>query len=226
MFTKVSVLVPTRNRLGRLRRMLDSYAHTRVGDTSELVFRIDEDDHATRAALANQLHVVIGPRLQGYASMGTFFNEMYRASTGDVLLCGNDDMVFKTPGWAPLVLEAANRYPDGLFNFGVTTHNPTHYPFSIVSRMAADRLGFLWDPRIYWGDVYLRDVMASFGRAEYLPAVEIAHDWIGFEPDQTFREGNQNDIFRRDPGYWEGTHATAVADAVRVLQGLRQEVLA
>lgn len=219
MFTKVSVLVPTRKRPDRLRTMLQSYAETCVPGVSDLVFRIDDDDPLSRQMLSGW-NVVIGKRLKGYASMGAFFNELYAASTGDVLLCGNDDMVFKTPGWAPLVIEAANRYPDGLFNFGVTTHNQAHYPFSIVSRLAADRLGFLWDPRIYWGDIYLRDVMQAFGRAEYLPSVEIAHDWVGFAPDQTFTEANQGDIYRRDPGYWIGTHPTAVADAVRVLQGV------
>lgn len=217
MFSKISVLVPTRGRLDRLRTMLESYARTSVEGTSELVFRVDDDDAPTLEALAGQ-QVVVGPRLNGYASMPTFFNEMFTASTGDVLLCGNDDMVFKTPGWAPLILAAANRYPDGLFNFGVKAFNETHYPFSIVSRLAAERLGFLWDPRIFWGDIFLRDVMAAFGRCEMLPHVEIDHDWIGFNPDETFRQGNQNDIWRRDPNYWAGTHARAVHDAVTKLR--------
>lgn len=217
MFTKISVLVPTRNRPQRLRTLLDSYAGTTDGVTSELVFRIDDDDVSTATLLASH-RVVIGPRRNGYASLPSFFNEMAVAATGDVLMCGNDDMVFKTAGWAPLILAAANRYPDGLFNFGVRTHNETHYPFSIVSKSAVDRLGFIWDERIHWGDIFLRDVMAAFGRCEMLPTVEIDHDWIGFSPDQTFLEGNQNDIYRRDPTYWQHTHPRAVADAVEKLR--------
>lgn len=210
MYTKVSVLVPTRGRPDHLRTMLASYAQTAVGDTSELIFRVDDDDLATRELLADQPQVIVGPRLEGYQSLPRFYNECYAAAAGDVLLCGNDDMIFATPGWAPIVLEAANRYPDGLFNFGVKVYNESHYPFSIISKQAADRLGFFWDPRIFWGDIFLRDVMAAFGRSEPLPTVEIVHNWQG---DAV----SQNQIYVRDPDYWTGTHRRAVQDAVAVL---------
>jgi len=208
-FSSVSVLVPTRTRLAHVQRMIASFEATTDG-AAELVFRADEDDLETIDALA-AYRTVVGPRLAGYRSLAAFFNELAAAATGDVLLCGNDDMVFRTPGWPSLVLEAANAYPDGLFDLGVSTHNETHFPFSIVSRTAVDRLGFLWDPRIFWGDVYLRDVMGAFGRAVRLPSVEIAHEWIG-------NEAEQNTIYQRDPAYWTQTHAPAVAEAVQKLR--------
>lgn len=215
MFTKVSVLVPTRQRTVRLRTMIASFeATTGHAPNAELVFRLDDDDIATLACLAHERHtVLVGPRLSGYRSMSAFYNELAQAATGDVLLCGNDDMVFQTVGWPALVLDAANRYPDGLFDFGVSTHNADHYPFSIVSRAITERLGFLWDPRVFWGDIFLRDVMAAFGRCEALPQVVIRHDWAG-------DEASQNEIYQRDPTYWTGTHARAVADAVAVLRGV------
>lgn len=211
MFTKISVLIPTRYRIDRLRSMLASYEQTAVSG-AELVFRVDDDDPETHAFLRDQ-NAVVGPHHHGYESMPLFFNEMLPAATGDVLLCGNDDMVFQTVGWPTLVLAAANAYPDGLFDLGVTTHNETHFPFSIVSRTVTERLGFLWDPRIFWGDIFLRDVMAAFGRSVRLPSVTIDHDWAG---DET----SQNQIYQRDPTYWTGTHAQAVRDAVGRLRGL------
>lgn len=208
-FTKVSVLVPTRNRPDRLRTLLASFKRTTDG-AAELVFRADDDDPETVAVLAGY-RTIVGPRLEGYRSLPAFYNELVPVATGDVFLCGNDDMLFQTPGWPSLVLEAANRYPDGLFNFGVATYNADHYPFSIVSRALTERLGFLWDERIFWGDIFLRDVLAALGRCEMLPQVEIRHDWSG-------DEASQNEIYRRDPTYWTGTHARAVADAVARLQ--------
>jgi hypothetical protein len=199
--------------------MIESYEATASGTASELVFRIDDDDVQTPPVLeAFGCRAVVGKRLGGYASMATFFNELYAAALGDVLMCGNDDMIFKTLGWDQLILDAANKFGDGLFCFGTRTHNESHYPFAAISKAAADRMGYFWHPGIAWGDVFLRDVMAVFGRSEILTHVEIAHDWIGFAPDQTFNEGNQNDIYRRDPDYWNGTHASAVADAVAKLR--------
>lgn len=220
MFTKVSVLVPTRQRVERLRTLLTSYERTAVG-ASELIFRADDDDRETRNFLLDygRHRVIVGRREQGYKSMPLFFNELLAASTGDVLMCGNDDMVFKTPSWDRWILDAANQFPDGVFDIGVMTHNEAHFPFSVVSRRATDAIGFLWDPRIFWGDIFLRDTMAAFGRCVMLPSVEIEHDWAGNRPDQVFREADK-DITRSDPTYWMGTHARAVNDAVHKLQGL------
>lgn len=230
-FKKISVLIPTRQRLDRLQTLLDSYEHTTRLATAprsdaELVFRVDDDDTETQHFLRSVGHrMVVGSRHRGYESMPLFFNEMLLAAKGDVLMCGNDDMVFKTAHWPYFMLEAANQYPDGLFDLGVSTLNETHYPFSTVSRRVVERLGFIWDPRIFWGDIYLRDVMAAFGRAVMVPFVRIDHDWAGFKPDKVYLEQLQpgesgKDILRRDPNYWSTTHARAVNDAVDKLKEL------
>lgn len=222
MFRKISVLIPTRGRLKRLGTLLESfYATTKCGDhNAELVFRADEDDPDTIGLLSlTTFQTFVGPRHQGYQSMPQFFNELAAHATGDVLMCGNDDMIFRTPGWAAAILAAANQFPDGVFNLGVRTMNEGHYPFSIVSAIVVRELGFLWDPRIFWGDMFLRDVMMDLGRVQLLPEVRIDHDWVGFNPDSVFHESDK-DITGKDPSYWSGTHRTAVNDAVTRLRGL------
>lgn len=226
MSRKVSVLIPTRGRPERLRAMLASYERMTAGyeHLSEIVLRADDDDQATLALLPYLRTlpyirlVIVGSRLNGYGSMASFFNEMTRVADGDLLMLGNDDMVFRTLGWAARILAKADEFPDGIFNIGVHTFNEGHFPFSIVSKRAVRKIGFLWDPRLFWGDVFLRDVMGALGRCVMLPEVEVEHDWAGHSPDSTFLEANQQDIFRRDPSYWERTHALAVAEAVRKLQ--------
>lgn len=220
MFTKLSVLIPTRHRVGRLCTLLDSYNATRGDRDSELVFRVDEDDESSIVFLRQRGYLpFIGPRMAGYASVPAFFNEAYGASTGDVLMGGNDDMVFRTPGWDTALLEAANRFPDGLFDLGVSTHNETHYPFFTVSRAAADVLGFVFDPTVFWGDIFWRDVMAVFGRRVMVPEVRIDHDWAGSTPDDVYREGLPHKArIEQDPAYWTGPHAGAVSAAVEKLR--------
>lgn len=217
MYKKVSVLIPTRGRTERLRTLISSFDRT-TGNApnAELVFRVDEDDAATYDFLTawGGHQIVVGPRHNGYASMPLFFNELAKAASGDVLMCGNDDMVFQTPNWPFIILEVANRFPDGLFDFGVSTLNETHFPFSVVSRKVVDKLGFLWDPRIFWGDIFLRDVMAAFDRCVMLPEIRIDHDWAGHAPDQVFIESDKT----IGPNYWTEIHATAVQDSVRRLQ--------
>jgi len=231
MYSKISVLIPTRHRIERLQTLLDSVRHTTYGFEIEMVFRIDDDDHESEAFLrAQRVHhdrvvVVVGPRLDGYRSMPTFFNEMAKASTGSILMCGNDDMVFQTQDWPTYIIDVANQFPDGLFDLGVDTMNRDNFPFSTVSRRAVERMGFLWDPRIFWGDIFLRDVMSFFGRCYILPNVRIDHDWAGFKPDRTYIEQLEvgeatKDILRRNPNYWTEVHQTAVNESVDRLRGL------
>lgn len=211
MFTSITVLVPTRGRPGRLWRLLESFDQTRVEDSTSLLFRVDEDDEASRALLKER-EVVVGPRL-GYANLPTMFNELYAASSSDLIMCGNDDMVFETYGWDHHILEAANKYPDGLFDFGMATHNEANFPFVTVSRKTCDRLGFLFDLRMFWGDIFWRDVMSHFGRAIMLPHVHIEHDWAGFNPDQVFIDGENT----RRASHAE-FHAVAVSEAINKLR--------
>lgn len=222
MFNKVSVLIPTRGRVPWLKELFASFDETVGEDDAELVFRIDSDDLETRDFLLDRGNcvVAIGPRLEGYRSLPVFFNEMLPAAHGDVLMCGNDDMIFRTIDWPAMILDTANMYPDGLFDIGVQTHNETHFPFSIISKRVAEMLGFIWDPRIFWGDIFLRDVMGAFGRTVMLPTVHIEHKWAGYRPDKVFKESDK-DIIGRDPWYWTTTHRQAVDDAVYKLSGVK-----
>lgn len=211
MFTKISVLVPTRQRLDRLRTMLDSFRGTSNG-MAELVFRVDNDDLPSQEALVDY-HPLIGPRKNGYGSLTEFLNELYAVAKGDVLMLGNDDMVFKTVGWDTLILEQANQYSDGVFDFGVKTHNEANFPFPTVSRQMCDRLGFFFNPKLFWGDIFWRDVASHFGRAISLPSVHIDHDWVGFRPDQVFTDGES---YRRADHMQ--SHGAEVNDAVNKLR--------
>ena len=192
--------------------MLDSFWGTTSGE-AELVFRVDEDDVPTQEALVDY-RPIVGPR-KGYGGLPAMFNELYEESTGDVLMCGNDDMVFRTPGWDATILEQANQHPDGVFDFGVKTHNEGNFPFATVSRRMADRLGFFFPPRLFWGDIFWRDVAAYFGRAILLSSVRIDHDWVGFKPDQVFLDG---EVFRSADHMQ--LHGAEVNGAVKKLRGM------
>ena len=218
MFANISVLVPTRKRLPQLQALIKSFCAT-TSRGAELIFRIDDDDvesfEATKAI--PWCKTLVGPRLNGYRSLPQFFFEMYAVAEGDVIMTGNDDMVFRTPAWPDLLLDVANQYPDGVFCLGVETHNAANFPFAAVSRKAIQAMGHVHDSRVFWGDVYLRDVMAHFGRAVQVPSVRVDHNWMGLNPDTTFLEAQQGERKNWDTNYW-ALHHLAVAEAVKKLE--------
>lgn len=229
-FKKISVLVPTRRRLNYLSQMLKSFDKTVPKDGSvELVFKCDSDDLATIEYLCKlPYRLLVGPRKEGYKSLPSFYNEMARVAEGDLLICCNDDVVFKTKDWPRLVLEEANKYPDGVFNIGVNTGlNDENYPFSIVSRRLVEMVGFLNDERLLFSDIFLLDVARHFNRAVRLKSVMMFHDWPGPAGgnDETRQDASRHEftmVFKDAQGNWHDSyralHDTAVSEAVQKIK--------
>ncbi len=181
-YRRVSLLVPTRNRQESLKKFIDSYFATTSGnDDSEIVFRVDFDDPKSLQILSEyNFPVIVGPRQQGYKSLPAFYNAMARLASGDILMCCNDDVIIETPGWPQLIIAAANKYPDGIFNIGVSTVRlEENYVFSCVSRKLVERLGFINDERLVYSDIFLMDVAKHFGRLSKLWSVRFRHNWAG-----------------------------------------------
>ncbi len=184
----ISVIVPTRGRIRQLDRMLTSLWRT-AGDPTcvEVILRMDLDDLETYEPLAPdaRVHIVVGERLNGYATLATLTNEAARAAAAPLILVVNDDVEFQTPAWDLALQAAAAAYPDGIFNLGVTTMNAGKFVFPCVSRRQIDVLGCLFDERLVYTDIWLRDVVKPFGRAIRVPEVRIEHHWEGKTDDQT-----------------------------------------
>jgi hypothetical protein len=220
-YRKVSILIPTRRRLTYLTRMLDSYyGSVENHDDSELVFRCDKDDLDSVRYLAEyDWPILVGPRREGYKSLPTFYNEMVGFATGDLFICGNDDMLFQTKGWPRLVIEEANKYPDGIFNIGVSTGlNDDKFPFSIVSRQLVQKLGKINDERLLFSDVFLLDVARRFNRAVRMNTVSFFHDWAGHTDDETRREANRHEfsqVFANAQGDWSEEYRRRHEEVVR-----------
>ncbi len=215
-----SLLVPLRGHAERRARMWQSIWDTTTTTPLEVVFRLDDDDDETwswAASLEPRPRIVRGPRFAGYGSLPRFFNEMARVATGDLLMCGNDDMIFTTPEWAAQYVAAARQFPDGLFDLGCMTYPAGVFPFSCVSKQTVERLGFLNDERLTYSDIFLRDVMARFGRAVLLPQVEIYHIGVEQEVDDQVLMAVKLDLHRHAADYW-ALHERCVTEAVETLR--------
>ena len=189
-FQTISMLLPTRGRVKQLDRTVKSIR--RKADHAsriEIIFRCDVDDLETQSYLSSNAETfIVGPREKGYASLPKFMNQCAALSTGDILVMINDDAIVETKGWDSKVIQCANRFPDGLFNIGVNTGlNDNLFPFSIVSRVFRDALGYVNDERLLFSDIFLFDVLESFGRTIRLPEVKFNHHWAGCETSDKTR---------------------------------------
>jgi len=192
MTPRISVVAPVRARVTLVEQMLQSVWTTAAEpERVEVVLRCDDDDMAMLSYLVGRWPgeyappvVIIGPQRKGYASLSAFINEAAHRSRGELVIVVNDDAEFQTKGWDILLAERAASIPDGLFNFGIETANAGNFIFPCVSRKLINLLGFVFDERLVYPDIWLRDVLMPFGRAIRVPEVVVAHHWQGMSPDQ------------------------------------------
>ncbi|MHB1606654.1 MAG: glycosyltransferase family 2 protein [Leptospirales bacterium] len=235
-FSTISILLPTRGRVQRLDRALKSLkSHAHDPSKVEIIFRCDHDDEETQDYLrSHEEFFLVGPREKGYASLPKFMNQCASVSTGDIIMMLNDDIIVETQDWDLRLLDFANKFQDGIFNIGIKTGlNDNLFPFSIISRLAYRALGFVNDERLVFSDIFLLDVMNSFGRAIRLPSVTIIHEWAGNDSSDITRveaskhenalvfdgtPGDANDPKRNWQKSYKDLHEKAVREAVEKLK--------
>lgn len=217
---RISVLCCARQRVDLLERMLSSlYATAEKPEELEVILRCDYDDRAMLSylqAMQRPILTVLGHRMNGYASLPVFTNQMARLANAERIFVVNDDAVFETSGWDTQLMDAAaSLFPDEGFLIGVdTVMNAGHFPFPFTSKTVVNALGCIFDERLVYTDIWLRDVLAAYGRAKLVP-VRVRHAWNGMTEDQ------QHALATRvqDPTY-PALYAQCVTEGVAKLKGI------
>lgn len=183
----ISILTPTRRRPVEFNRMWLS-AH----DTSSLPIEIlayqDEDDDI---ALPSGVTIVKGPRIV----MSDMWNRLLPCASGDLLMLGSDDIIFRTRGWDALVESAFAAVPDRILmvhGSDMGGHFSRFAAHPIVHRRWVDALGY-FTPSCFtadFADTWINDIANALGRRRFVPAV-IEHMHFLYkkaEVDETYQE--------------------------------------
>jgi glycosyltransferase involved in cell wall biosynthesis len=159
-----SLIVPTRQRTDKLRRLLHSIAVTASNpEALEVVLVVDVDDAPSQAFAFDGLtvrHVVVRPGLP----MGALNMAGYEACTGAYVMLLNDDVIARTRRWDRRVLAAVRRFPDGI----VLVHTNDNLfrrqlcTFPIVSRSFCEIAGSICPPDYlrYRIDDHIEDIFS------------------------------------------------------------------
>jgi hypothetical protein len=188
----ISLLVPTRKRPEKLRRMIDSVHATALNDV-EILCYVTPDDSSYKEHVwpIGPISFITGPRL----IMSDLWNALLPHAHGDILQQTADDVVYRTPQWDRYIEEAFAEVPDRILlvhghdghwngeNFGTL-------PF--VHRRWAETLGYFTGPgfSVDFSDTWPNDVANLIGRRKYLPLYFEHLHWIWgkSEMDETYQE--------------------------------------
>lgn len=184
----ISILCPTRKRPAQLARMVQSVRAT-AKTAVEIVAYVDDDDQSYPADCASK--VVRGPRI----ILTDCWNRCADVAQSDIFLQGNDDIIFRTPGWDVIVEKAFAEYPDKIvLVFGDDgTHkmgNCSPHPF--LHRRWMETLGYFVPPYFSsdFGDLWNCQLACAIGRSKRLDfTIEHMHFmWGKADIDETTAE--------------------------------------
>ncbi len=151
---EISILVPTRGRPALLLDFLQSIIDTTMDlNNIEVVLAIDKDDCSYDEMQWPDGHLKIVKTIAPQSSMGSLNTRCFDNSCGELIILGNDDVVFRTKGWDQILVEESRRYPDRIFLMFARDgiKNATFACFPILSRKCCSLIGNPF-PEIYKGD--------------------------------------------------------------------------
>jgi len=210
---KISVLFPTRGRPDNVKRLMKSLQETSTV-MPEVVLYVDDDDTPPDVDAV----IVRGPRI----TMSKMWNRCMDASSGEILMMGGDDLIFKTKGWDDQVRRAFAAFPDRLiFLHGDDKmHGKNFGTHGFVHRKWVETLGYLCPPYFAsdYNDTWLNDVANAINRRIYLPFVtEHMHPLAGkAEWDQTHKERLERQKEQNSAKLYEELLSERKADAKKL----------
>lgn len=175
-------------------RAVSSIRQTSTEEVEILVWVDDDDIPSIELAKKLPIRYIIQPRNRSLSKM---LNGLAEIATGDILSLGNDDFIYRTPGWDVMIENAYAACPDKILmvhgtDGGVHCGNFAVIPF--ISRRWMEITGRFCPPYFpgHLVDTWLNEIANALGRRRYLPNVliEHMHHSLGKSQfDQTYKEG-------------------------------------
>lgn len=192
----ISVLLPTRNRIQNLERLIASAAFTASG-IFEFVIYVDDNIETYRYLLTSAPSNVRFMVLRGEKRpLSQYWNDCAVVAIGDILMLGNDDLVFHTPGWDESIEAAFAASEDKILAVHANNLQPNSDTFCthpFIHRKWVDAVGYFVNPSFEgdFTDTWIWDVANRINRRTYLPDVKIEHlhhIYGKSQVDDTYRE--------------------------------------
>ena len=184
----ISILTPTRQRVNRLSEFVMSvYQHTEEKNRVEMLMYVDRDDPTKEQYLDFMLHcksefpdfLKVHIVFDEPKSVSKSWNDLYARSTGDIIIMGNDDLLYRTPSWDKMVEVESNIFKDDIYCMWMDDriNRENHCAFPIVSRKWCETLGYFTPGVFYFGynDTWVFDIAKRVGRCRFLGGVVAEH---------------------------------------------------
>ncbi len=182
---RIAILTPSRGRPEKLSSFVKS-VHSLANETSRVLTYtyVDNDDlkinsYKKEAILfPDNNHLVIGPPQSVSISWNVIAKKAIE-DKADILIMGNDDMVYRTVGWDDLLELEVLKFPDRIFCmwFEDLNKGPNHCAFPIVSKEWYETLGYFTPGHFHFAfnDTWIFDIASKIKREHFIPYIINEH---------------------------------------------------
>jgi hypothetical protein len=184
---EISILVPTRNRVDLLKGMVSSVFDTAADkEAVEVLCYVDEDDENTKKIIGGlNARCFVEPRLFNIQKCVNF---LCGKANGQIVMYGNDDIVFRTPKWDSIVKEVFDRYDDKIaLCYGYDGIQPKGWlsTFGFVHKNWVNVIGYVLNESFPfdYSDGWINDVAKVIDRNVYVDIyIEHLHSAVEKRP--------------------------------------------
>lgn len=199
---KISILVPTRMRCGRLMELYNSaFELAKFPATIEMVAYVDDDDPGYDGLDKFNLRIIRGPQV----SISEAWNKCADEAQGEYLGLFGDDVIFRDEDWDIAVTSRFMKYPDKIgFVFGHdgSPYADTYGTHGFLHKNWVKTVGYFVPPyfKANYVDLWINDVAKALGRHLYIPYYfEHMHQGFGkAADDETYQKGRERDEGMRE----------------------------
>ena len=231
---QIAILTCSRGRPKRLFNFLNSvhklaYKPERIKSYNY----IDSDDQSIeiyKEVLKSRTNtsLFIGPS-QSVSKSWNVIAEKAINEGADILITGNDDMLYRTIGWDNLLEREVNKYPDRIFCmwFEDLINGPNHCAFPIISKEWYGVLGYFF-PGIFnfgYNDTWIYNIALLIKRAHFIPYIlnEHLHFTTGkMKADETTIRARKNSSFKLDKEIFENSKPQREDDAKKLIYYIKE----
>ena len=229
-----SILTPSRNRPDRLKQFIDSvYTLAAFPNNVEMIVYVDLDD--PRLADYKQLEANIEHNVVflfgEHMSISKSWNSLAKLSTGNVLIMGNDDLLYRTSAWDKSLDLELDLYPDDIYCAWMEDkiNGESHCAFPIVSRLWYETLGY-FAPGVFnfgYNDTWVFDIAQRVDRCHFIPHIIAEHMHFSANKskfDDTYarnRTQERGNLYHKDKDIYEATREQRHGDAQKLLAVIR-----
>ncbi len=207
---KYSILIPTRERLESVGRMVESVLNT-ISDVKEveLLFAIDDDYLPTKEILeslqkSSPVSIKIFERPRSEFLNRDYYNWLCQYATGKYIWIGADDIIYQIQNWDLIIEQKVESFladkPDRIFCATILDNTPApgnppddkrEYPcFPLTNRETIDKVGYFMPPQMpTWGaDRVIYGIYNPINRLLFVDDT-IYIDHVGYHQTKTTWDG-------------------------------------